>query len=651
MPHRSKGRNPSRRHAGGGQLDLAIAEETGDKPVACRGLFSANYLRRHFPGHEAFPKAEEVSELYDSARRRWEENADGLRNQSEAYTRTEFLDSLLAGLGWQFIPEAQLPRGTKLEKPDYCLFPDAARRQQAAAQTTNTATFAFADSVLEAKRWGHSLDKVSERETPGRFPAEQIESYLHAAKDETGRRFFNWAILSNGARWRLYTEHAGNGASFEFTLVDSRGQFCALDDFRLFAALFRPTAFSREPDGRCLLDRVREESLTRQLELEEDLRDRIFDVLEDLANAFRDHAPNAITPADYPALYQASLIFLYRLLFVLYAESRELLPVFLPPREGASILYRNRFSLAALVSRLKQPAPDFQSATLYDLYQRLIDLFHLINGDNEALNREAKVTRYNGGLFDLNEHPLIERWRIPDRALAHVLQQLVFAQPPASGHRRQQQIVTDETVDYASLEVRQLGDIYEGLLGAHLEPDTSGRLSLRNEKGENHRDGIYYTPDWVVNYLVRETLQPLLDEIDASAEVQASLRHRNEQERRNNAFANAVLRLNVLDPAMGSGHFLVRATEFLGDAIRKHPTTKVMTGQIVTHGQQRRTRREIEDAGLVPCRPAFPSSRRRTPTGADASSRRASTAWTSTRWPSNSPSSHSGSPASPWTSR
>lgn len=606
MSNRTGGRgSPRRRLTTGGQLDLAIAEETGDKPVTCRGLFSANYLRRHFPVHESFPKPDEIASLYESARRRWQDNADGLRNQNEAYTRTQFLDPLLTGLGWQFIPEAQLPRGTKLEKPDYCLFPDADRRQQAAAQPTNAATFAFADTVLEAKRWGHSLDKVSERETPGRFPAEQIESYLRAAKDATGRRFFNWAILTNGARWRLYTEHAGNGATFEFTLVDSRGQFCSLEDFRLFAALFRPAAFARDSEERCLLDRVREESLNRQLELEENLRDRIFDVLEDLANAFRDHAPNHITAADYPALYQTSLIFLYRLLFVLYAESRELLPVFLPPREGASLLYRNRFSLAAVVPRLKQPAADFQSATLCDLYQRLLDLFHLIDGDNEALNREAKVTRYNGGLLDATQNPHIERWRVPDRALAHVLQQLIFAQPPASGRRRQQQIVTDETVDYASLEVRQLGDIYEGLLGAHLEPDASGRLTLRNEKGENHREGIYYTPDWVVTYLVRETLQPLLDEIDRSPEVQSALRQRSEERRRDNSFAHAVLRLNVLDPAMGSGHFLVRATEYLADAIRKHPTTRVMTAQVVTHGQQRRTRRDIEAAGLVPVPPGI----------------------------------------------
>lgn len=130
MPIRTGSRRAARhRVSGGGQLDLPISEETGDKPVSCRGLFSANFLRRHFPAHASFPKSDEITDLYECARRRWQDNADGLRNQNEAYTRTQFLDPLLTGLGWQFIPEQQLPRGTKLEKPDYCLFPDAARRQ------------------------------------------------------------------------------------------------------------------------------------------------------------------------------------------------------------------------------------------------------------------------------------------------------------------------------------------------------------------------------------------------------------------------------------------------------------------------------------------------------------------------------------------
>ena len=58
----------------------------------------------------------------------------------------------------------------------------------------------------------------------------------------------------------------------------------------------------------------------------------------------------------------------------------------------------------------------------------------------------------------------------------------------------------------------RIGDIYEGLLGAELREQT-GRLVLVNQNGENHRHGIFYTPDWIVRYLLRESLQPLIDEI------------------------------------------------------------------------------------------------------------------------------------------
>jgi hypothetical protein len=92
-----------------------------------------------------------------------------------------------------------------------------------------------------------------------------------------------------------------------------------LEDFRFFLALFRPLSFVREEDRQCLLDKLREESLTSQAQLESNLRKRIFDVLEDLANGIRDYSGNAITAKDFPALYDNSLIFLYRLLFVLYA--------------------------------------------------------------------------------------------------------------------------------------------------------------------------------------------------------------------------------------------------------------------------------------------------------------------------------------------
>ena len=593
QPRMSPGRKRS-----ASQLSLAIQHEDQSASLECRGIFSLNYLKQHFARSDAFPTLEQARPLYEALKTRWIEEYAGLRQRKEAYTRSQFLDPALAALGWTFIPEQELPsKSTTHKRPDYCLFLKEDSRQRAAKESETANVFREAATVLEAKKVGHSLDKVSERETPGLFPSQQVQDYLHNAKDKTGARYFNWAILTNGNEWRLYCEQASTDAYFAVHLAHQE-QFCSLEDFRFFLALFRPQPFEPEADRGCLLDRLRQEALTRQAELEHSLRKRIFDVLEDLANAFRGYAANSITKDDFPALYDTALVFLYRLLFVLYAESRGLLPV-KTRGYGASKIYREKFSLDRLVGPLRDKRA-YSSEAFTDLYEELLRLFRLINGEKPEQNAECKVTRYNGGLFDPQLHRLIEKWRVSDSALANVLRQLIFSQPPARASARQQEIVTEEAIDYGSLEVRQLGDIYEGLLGARLEAGDRNRLELRDENGENHRHGIFYTPDWVVRYLVTEALQPLIDEIEASPEVRSARKAKSDEKRRDNSFALEVLRLNLVDPAMGSGHFLVRATEWLAEQVVYHPTTRIMTEQIAPIGQNRRSREDILKSGRIP---------------------------------------------------
>jgi hypothetical protein len=546
----------AKRNRSDAQLSLGIKDSELSAAFVCKGIFSANYLHQHFGKSGEFPTIEDVRPIYEKVKNRWQENYAGLRERKEAYTRTEFLDPVLKEIGWTFIPEQQLPSKGKMRKvPDYCLFLNDEARQRAAKETETADVFREAATALEAKRVQHSLDEVSHSETPGWFPNQQVQDYLRNAKDKTGQRYFNWAILTNGNEWRLYCEQAPNDAYFAFHLAHEE-EFCSLEDFRFFIALFRPQSFEQDEERRCLLDRLRDESLDRQTQLESNLRKRIFDVLEDLANGFRDYPANAITKQDFTALYDNSLIFLYRLLFVLYAESRGLLPV-KPGGYGSSKPYREKFSLVRLVKILRDKN-EFPSEAFTGLYDELLKLFRLINGDKPEQNEECKVTRYNGGLFNPQLHPKIEKWQVSDKAIGNVLRQLIFAQPPARSSARQQQIATDETIDYGLLEVRQLGDIYEGLLGAILEVNDKGRLELRNANGENHRHGIFYTPDWVVCYFIHEALQPLIDEIEKQPEVQAALKAKSDEKRRDNSFALAVLRLNVCDPAMGSGHFVVR---------------------------------------------------------------------------------------------
>jgi hypothetical protein len=583
------------------QLGLSLRGEGFEGALEARGVFSAAYLARHLRSAPEFATERDVTRAFREIAEIWQARVTALSrpNSNEAFTCSEFLEPILDRLGWLRIPQRSMPGGFATRKvPDYCLLISNEDFTQA-SEADATTLFRLSSTVLEAKRYLHPLDRVSQRETPGWFPSQQIQDYLNYAKDANGRRFFDWAILTNGSEWRLYTERSTVGAYFAFHLIRN-GQFCSLDEFRVFYTLFRAAAFERNAAGRCFLDSVREQSLRLQADLEDKLRKRIFGVLEDVGTGFVDFQENRLTETNFVEVYSNALVLLYRLLFVLYAESRGLLPV-KSYGPGANRRYLNDFSLARLVERLRDRTLYADNA-FTTLYEELLRLFHLINGTRPQQNAALGVTSYNGGLFNPALNPKLEDWRIGDRALADVLRQLIFAQPPARASQQQGQLSTDESIDYSTLEVRQLGDIYEGLLGAHFERHNT-RLELRNQNGENHRHGIFYTPDWVVQFLIRETLTPQLAHIEQSEDVQRALSALSEEGRRDNAFALGVLRLNLVDPAMGSGHFLVRATEWLAEKIMSHPTTRAMTEQIVAQGPRAISREEITARGKIPVSP------------------------------------------------
>lgn len=119
------------------------------------------------------------------------------------------------------------------KKPDYSLYADREALDRAAAAEQDTDAVRLAVTVLEAKRFRHPLDAVSKRETPHLFPCQQIQEYLRLARDDRGGRFFDWAILTNGNEWRLYTERSSADAYFAFTLVQPAGSLCPLEEFRV----------------------------------------------------------------------------------------------------------------------------------------------------------------------------------------------------------------------------------------------------------------------------------------------------------------------------------------------------------------------------------------------------------------------------------
>ena len=551
------------------QEEIPLAEPA--PPWRAKGIFTDHIIKSKLPGSRLWPSIVVSEPIRAFCAEIWSRKSYALgKYLRESHTREELLNKVLSKLGFAYLPDTALPTRDKAKVPDYVLYPDEATKT-AVFESGFAQPFQTAIALLEAKKVNHPLDAASKHETKGRFPHQQVRDYLQYAGDlQTGKPFFNWAILTNGNLWRLYCRNATPDDYFEFNFERS---LASPEDFEVFVALFSPAAFIADSEGRCALDELRDDALQYQTELEDDLRERVFNILVDLANGFFARPENHITTDHLGDLYQNCLILLYRLLFVLYAEGRGLLPV-RPYGAGHNKHYCERFSLARLLPRLRDATRFYSDDAFARLYEELLDLFRLINGDEVSLNRKCNVPQYNGGLFDSEHYPMLRQWRVGERTLAEALRGLMFGRIP--GRKGESgRFDFGETIDYAELEVRQLGSIYEGLLENHLELK-NGRLALVGDKAERKATGTYYTPDYIVRYIVDHTLGPLCQRIEETANVQKAVR----QGKKDNSFADAVLELRVLDPAMGSGHFLVRATEYLADRILDHQTTAIPVPEV-----------------------------------------------------------------------
>ena len=153
--------------------------------------------------------------------------------------------------------------------------------------------------------------------------------------------------------------------------------------------------------------------------------------------------------------------------------------------------------------------------------------------------------------------------RIPDSVMAPALDALSYER--STGERRY--------INYRDLSVQQLGSIYERLLEFEIVRDEAGALAVRPNLFARKNTGSYYTPDELVGLILDETLEPLISErLDAFRAVLGKLNPKDAEDYRRRELrdadpANAILSLRVCDPAMGSGHFLVRLVDTLADHV------------------------------------------------------------------------------------
>jgi hypothetical protein len=228
--------------------------------------------------------------------------------------------------------------------------------------------------------------------------------------------------------------------------------------------------------------------------------------------------------------FEQALTVVYRLVFLLFAEARALVPVWHPVRESYSL-----DALRTLVEGTKGPEG------IWEALRAITRLAHA-----GCLAVDLKVTPFNGRLFAPARTPLAERQELDEEAAQRAILALSTRQSDRGGRER---------IAYRDLGVEQLGAVYETLLD--YEPVRAPHVMLRPGSGVRKATGTFYTPQPIAEYLVRRTLGPLVH--DASPE--------------------RILQLRIVDPSMGSGAFR-RRMPFLAGA--KRPSFKPGTASRAT---------------------------------------------------------------------
>ena len=351
--------------------------------------------------------------------------------------------------------------------------------------------------------WGHSLDAARRDATRAGMAA--------------GSR---WVMLLNGPTLRLLDV----GASSSRRHLDFELESIADHDPASWCLAAICTALrDGSTDGMTGLDRLVEAGDAEGRRLCFALREGVIAALEHLAGALangRDDAPGL------EAAYDDAQTAAYRLLFLSFAEARQLVPSWHP-------VYRGGYTMAALRSH----AESGDARGLWAAFQAMSRLAH--EGCDAG---DLHVPAFNGRLFAPRRAPRLERRRLADERLASAIDALSTS--AAAGVR--------ERIAYAEIGVEEIGGIYESLLdyepawrADHASRRGAGRVVLsRTSRARRKQTGTFYTPVSLTRYLVRQTLGPLVT----------------------GAPAEAIISLRIVDPAMGSGAFLVAACQFLADA-------------------------------------------------------------------------------------
>ena len=392
-------------------------------------------------------------------------------------------------------------------------------------------------------------------------PHDDLQQFLNLAPQL-------WGIVTDGRELRVVRDfHHSTAKGYIAVDLDMAFRSRSFTDFRGLVRLahisrFLPTG----PDSVLPLESVYDRARAAGVTVGKALHPQVRQCIGVLAGAavrgdpeLRARLVDASLARDF---YSEVLRVIYRLLFLFFAEQRGILP-------GSDSLYADAYS----VTRLRELAQ--RRATIEgrrsDLYEGLKATFRLMHDGAEAL----RIKPFGGQLFDADRTPLMSQVEIPNRDLLRAVAALCTIEVGG----------LSQHVAYATIGVEELGAVYESLLDytpriadAPTTIDSGETVAaggLYLEKIGDRELGAYYTPSDLVDFALGISLDRLVEdrcEGLASSDAEAT-----------------ILDLRVIDPACGSGAFLVAVIDRLALAL----CDVRCDGQQPTEQQLARARRDV----------------------------------------------------------
>jgi hypothetical protein len=372
-----------------------------------------------------------------------------------------------------------------------------------------------------------------------------------------------WGVVTNGLRFRLLRDSVRTARptylEFDLETILEGGQY---SEFALFYRVCHRTRLPQPghaPED-CLLEKYYQHSIEKGGRVRDNLRDGVEEALKVLGTGFLRHPENpalreridasALTADQF---HRQLLLLVYRLLFLTVAEDRHLIVSIGENAERNQSIYRDYYSIGRLRDRAEGILED---SGFSDLWVGLAQTFRLFSDSGDT--NPVGIPPLNGDLFSHTTVPDLETSQLSNLDLLKAVRWLMFYR-----ERNVQQ-----RVNYAALDVEELGSVYESLLDFRplISKEPEGWEFELAVGSERKTTGSYYTRPELVRELIQSALVPVME--DRMAEAEREVKGQSAEAVRN-AKSKAIIEISVCDPACGSGHFLLEAARRLGKELAR----------------------------------------------------------------------------------